>query len=120
MYTPILYSLIAASLHYLGSRAVITRWLWSRYPSWLASWTSCASCSGFWFGLAIALVLGRRYELTYMGLDGLDPLTPLVVAFCSVAATPIVAGLMHWGFYQIGDVAPVQDEDATTPPGNGP
>jgi hypothetical protein len=40
-------------VYYLFARAEITRFLWSRYPSWLDKLARCPACSGTWIGLAL-------------------------------------------------------------------
>lgn len=88
------------ALFYLGSRATITSWLWSRYPRWLASFMDCAACSGFWYGLILALTVGRWEHISYFG--HYDGVTPLLVALGAMVWTPIVGGLMQWGFEHLG------------------
>lgn len=53
--------IIATSLWYLLSQAVITRWLWSRYPEWLDSWAQCPACSGTWLGAGTSAFLGQEF-----------------------------------------------------------
>jgi hypothetical protein len=50
----VLYPLLTCTLWYLGTRAVITSWLWSRYPPRLARFMDCSACAGFWYGFAVA------------------------------------------------------------------
>jgi hypothetical protein len=109
MYTPLLFSLLSASLFYLGSRALITRRLWSLYPPRLAAFMDCSACTGFWWGLVIAVTVGRSYDLAYIGLSGLSWLTPVVVGLCSIVLTPIAAGLMQAGLDKLGTIAPEED-----------
>jgi uncharacterized membrane protein len=45
-------AIVGAATFYLGHRALITRWLWSRYPAWLDRFMGCAACLGTWVGLA--------------------------------------------------------------------
>jgi hypothetical protein len=98
----VLYSILSAALYYLGSRAVITRALWSRYPAWLAHFMDCSACSAFWYGIAISVTIGRRYGLSYLGLDPYDLFTPLLVGLGCLTITPIVGGFMQAGFEQLG------------------
>jgi len=105
----IIFHLIIAALYYLGSRAVITSWLWSRYPSSVAHFMDCSACSGFWYGLAVALVIGRGLQLSYLGLDPFAWSTPLLVGACSIAMNPIAAGLMQRGLDQLGVITEETD-----------
>lgn len=51
----LLHVLVTTALFYIGSRAVVTAPLWSRYPRWIGAWADCAACSGFWYGAAVTL-----------------------------------------------------------------
>lgn len=102
MQTLLLYSLLSASLFYLGSRAVITSWLWARYPFWLSSFMDCAACSGTWYGAAIAYVGGHYLGLSFMGLPSDSWAAIPIVALVSTSTTPIVAGLVQRGFDVLG------------------
>lgn len=104
METIILFSLLSTALFYLGSRAKITSWLWSRYPKPVTEFMDCSACSGFWYGVLIAVTFGRRYDLTYLGLDPYDLWTPILVGLGSMTLTPIVGGLMQAGFEALGSV----------------
>lgn len=81
----LLVSLVAAAF-YLGDRALITSWLWSRYPRWLAAQRSCPACAGFWDTLGLAYLLGA--------LDLALPYHPVLLAFSAVFWAPLAAGLM--------------------------
>jgi len=98
----VLYPLLSTALFYLGSRAMITQWLWSRYPPRLARFADCSACTGFWWGLILALVLGRHEHLNLLELDAEDFWTPIVAGLCSMVWTPIVAGVMQRGFDSVG------------------
>lgn len=92
----VIYALLTTAAFYLGSRAVITRFLWSRYPPAFARFMDCAACSGFWYGLIAAGALD-------LGPANVPPAArPVVIALCSAVWTPIVAGLMQHGFEQLG------------------
>lgn len=109
----LIYALLTPALFYLGSRAVITSWLWSRYPPKLARFMDCAACSGFWYGVAVSLALRLP---VYPGdvptgsenYPGSFVLTPFVVGLCAIVWTPIVAGIMQAGFERLGSV--VEDD----------
>lgn len=85
----VVYPLVTTALYYLGSWALITRWLWSRYPPILGSLMSCAACSGFWYGLA-AGALGARAGVTFPG----GAASPLIVGLCAMVWTPLIAHAM--------------------------
>ena len=104
MYTLAIFSLVSTALFYLGSRALITSPLWSRYPSWLASLTDCAACIGFWWGVLLAGTIGRSLGMSYLGLDPLSWWSVPIVGLCSLVMTPIVAGLMQRGLDHVGYV----------------
>jgi hypothetical protein len=121
--TLLVYALLTTAMFYLGSRAVVTRWLWSRYPSKLAHFMDCAACSGAWYGLIIGYVAqllhnGAGQTLQPPGLLSLsEPYSPIVVALCSMVWTPIVAGFMQAGFERLGSAVndelgpPIEDTD---------
>lgn len=111
----LLYSILSAALFYLGSRALITRTLWSRYPAPLAHFMDCSACSGFWYGVALAITIGRHYGLDFLGLDPYDVFTPIVVGLGCLTLTPIVAGLAQAGIEQLGSaVTDSEDDDGKT------
>ena len=89
----LLYALLSASVWYLLARAMITKWLWSRYPPWLDSFTGCAACSGFWIAGTLALVLGRGLSIAVLDLDPYAWYYAPVVGICGIAWTPLVAYL---------------------------
>jgi hypothetical protein len=93
-------ALLTSSLYYLGSRAVISQPLWSRYPRKLATFMDCAACSGFWYGLAVSFVVDPPWADWY---------GHLIVALCSITWTPVVAGLMHHSLQSLGTA--VEDDD---------
>lgn len=102
----LLYVLLSSALFYLGSRALITRSLWSRYPAGFASFMDCSACTGFWYGFLAALTLGRYQNLSVFELSGGAWLTPPIVGLCTLVLTPIVAGLMQRGLDSLGTIAP--------------
>lgn len=110
----ILYSILSSALFYLGSRAKITEPVWSSYPAWLAKFADCSACSGFWYGIGLAATLGRYDDLSFLGCDAQDPITPIVIGACMIVLTPIVAGLMQNGIGQVGSALP---EEAYEPGG---
>lgn len=115
----ILYMLVTPALYYLGSRAVITHWLWSRYPSRLALFMDCSACSGTWYGAIVGLVGGYCLNQPFLGLDGDAWPTIIAIALCSMTWTPIIAALMQWGFETLGSAAPLDDVTQTAPDETG-
>lgn len=83
-----LYALLGAAAYYLGSRATITHWLWSRYPERLDRFMLCAACSGFWYGVGAAMGIGWYLDVPFLVLPGRFWLTPCVVGLCSLVFTP--------------------------------
>lgn len=98
------YALVGAALFYLSARAVVTRWLWSRYPAWLDGLMSCASCSGFWF--AIGLHAAVRWPFLGVTWYWSWPL----IALAAVIWTPLVAALHLRAMEYLGVPAPVDTE----------
>jgi hypothetical protein len=97
----LLYALVTSACFYLGSRAMITSWLWSRYPPRLSRFMDCAACTGFWYGTALTLVLGAWLDITPFAL----PLVAApIIGLASLVWTPIVAGLMHVALERLGSV----------------
>ena len=86
-----MYGLITSAFYYLGSRAKITEFIWSRYPRGIDKFMLCAACTGFWYGLGVALVIGWTFEMPFLGLPGRFWLTPIVVAITSIVFTPLFA-----------------------------
>jgi hypothetical protein len=104
----LVYSLLTSSLYYLGSRATITTFLWSKYPPALARFMDCAACAGTWFGFGLGLVLLLGRKLSLPGLPGDAWYSPFLVGLCSMVWTPIIAGLMQQGFEQLGSAVPAR------------
>jgi hypothetical protein len=106
MQTALLISLLSAGMFYLGSRAIITRWLWSKYPLPLAKFFDCSACSGCWYGMLLAATLGRYLDLAYLGLSCREWLAVPVIGLASIVTTPIIAGIMQAGFERLGSAVP--------------
>lgn len=89
----LLLVILSTGFYYLGSRAVITSWLWSRYPPSIAAFMDCPACSGFWYGLMIGLLL--------IGIDRVpfdlpvNVITWLALGFVSMVLTPLGAATLH-------------------------
>lgn len=99
MLTTLMFVALSTAFYYLGSRAVITQWLWSRYPSKLATFMDCPACSGFWYGVILAIVFGwfsiGGYDQAPLGLDPHAFTTPIIVGLSSLFWTPIGAAIIH-------------------------
>lgn len=106
MLTLLLYALLTTALFYLFSRAMISKPLWSRYPSWLDYYTSCSACSGFLYGVVVASAIGWTQDLPFLGLPGRFWVTPIVVGLCAIVWTPILADLHVRALLQLGGVGP--------------
>ena len=118
METLVLYALCTSSIFYLGSRAELSRPLWSRYPSWLAKWADCSACSGFWYGLGVAAFGGYALHLSFLGMPGDRAATVAFAGLASLTWTPIVAGFMQRGFDTLGTIdlnEPPAEVDGTGP-----
>lgn len=98
----VVYPLLTAALFYLGSRAVITQFIWSRYPSGLAALMDCAACSGTWYGLGVAVAVGNAAKLNFGQLAYDSWYTPPIVALCSMVWTPIVANVLQRSLFGLG------------------
>lgn len=110
MATLALYALLTTAVYYLLAKAMITQWLWSKYPAWLDYYTSCAACSGFLYGGVVALTLGWPLDLPFLGLDGRSWLTPWVVGMGSMVWTPIIASMQIQGLLNLGVADPRNDQ----------
>lgn len=104
MVTLFFYSLLSASMFYLGSRAKVTEMIWSRYPAKLTNFMDCAACTGFWWGMFWSATLGPSFDLAVAGLAATSLITPLVVGLCMIVLAPIAAGLMQHGLDYLGHV----------------
>lgn len=94
MTTLILYTALSTGIYYLAARAKITHFLWSKYPKWLDELTLCPACLGFWNGLILAATLGRRFDLSLLGLPSQSLATVAAAGLCVCVATPPLAKLM--------------------------
>lgn len=99
---------LPAAFWYLGSRAIITRWLWSIYPTAFARFMDCAACVGFWWGaviMAFSLWWGSNIPCFASG----NPAQVLVAGWISMITTPLVASLHDLALTQLGSA--VDDDD---------
>lgn len=111
----LLYPLLTTAMYYLLSQATITQFLWSRYPQWLDSYTSCAACSGTLYGAVVALAIGWTQELPFLGLSGRFWMTPFVVAGASMVWTPLLADLHIAALLRLGSRAYALPPTSTSP-----
>jgi hypothetical protein len=100
--TLLLYALLTTAAYYLAYRAMITQFLWRRYPPWLDYYLGCAACSGFLYGGVCALAIGWTQDLPFLGLEGRSWLTPIVSGLGSMIWTPILADLHIRALLQLG------------------
>lgn len=118
----VLYALVTTTMYYLGARALITQWLWSRYPAWLDKLTLCAACSGFWYGLAIG-AWGYWRAIPYGPLPGDRWDTVIAIGVASSVTTAIGAQLLLRALAETGSEggtdAQVQEPEGTLLAGPG-
>ena len=107
MTTLVIYPLLTTALYYLLARARISEFLWGRYPPSVDRFMSCASCTGFWYGIAVAIA-GGTYQLPFMELGPREPHTIIVVGLCAMIWTPVVSWLHLVALDRLG--APVYEE----------
>jgi hypothetical protein len=107
-----LYALLTTAAAYLGYRAMITKFLWSRYPPWLNYYMGCTACSGLLYGIAVAVAIGLPYDLPFLGLPGRSWVTIPVVGLGSMVWTPILAYVHVYALLGLG----VGDPRAEEPP----
>lgn len=100
----LVYPLLSVALFYLGSRALITSFLWRHYPPKFAAFMDCSACTGFWYGLVLAFTLGPYAHIDAFGLPAHNPILPLIIGLCSIVWTPMVGGLMQAGFDRLGSI----------------
>lgn len=89
--TLLLICVIATVGRYLLVEAAIFRWLWSRYPSSIDAFLSCAACSGFWFTGAAGLYAVLMHGWSLLDLTSWE--TVLACSFLGIFTTPILSAL---------------------------
>ncbi len=114
MVSLLIYPLLTATLYYLGSRAVITSFLWSKYPHKIAAFMDCSRCAGFWWGILVAIVGGYVYTWDFAGLDGKDWKTILLVGAVSITTTPIIEALAEHSTNSLGTAVSADDTNSFT------
>ena len=107
-FTAALYPILTTCMYYLGSRALLTEAIWSRYPKWLDALTLCAACSGFWYGMIVAFGLGWYLDVPFLMLPGRLWCTPIVVGLFSIVTTPILA---ERHIRALSETSPPMDKD---------
>jgi hypothetical protein len=105
-----LYALLTSASYFLGSRALVTKWIWSRYPKRLDAFMLCAACSGFWYGVAVSFGIGWYLDVPFLVLPGRFWLTPWVVGLCSLVFTPWISA-KHLSAMQTTTPAPMPPVD---------
>lgn len=109
MQTLLLYTLCSSSLFYLGSRALITSMLWTRYSPRFAVFMDCPACAGTWYGMLLAALGGYGLDLPFLGLPGARIATVLIAGLVSMTTTPLAAGLMQRALEAVGHAASMED-----------
>jgi hypothetical protein len=84
----LIYPLLTVALYYLGARAMITQFLWSRYSPRVDAFMQCAACAGFWYGVGLGIA-GLVTDTPFIG--SLAWWTPIAAGLASVVWTPILA-----------------------------
>lgn len=90
MKTLALYVFLTSASYFLGSRATITEFLWSRYPPIVDRFMLCAACAGTWYGFACGSI-GWWLDLPFLGLDGRHWFTVVAVGAGAMVWTPILS-----------------------------
>jgi hypothetical protein len=101
------YALLTTALFYLGSRAQVTAWLWSKYPPGFARFMDCAACSGFWYGTTLAVAL-PQVDPTLVVFTG--PLAPILTGLCALVWTPAGAAALQVSLERVGSALPESEE----------
>jgi hypothetical protein len=107
----LLAMLLTTAFWYLGTRALITQPLWSRYPVKLARFMDCAACSGFWWGVVVYLFLTQVVQESVLGLN--TAVYAPVIGFSSLIWTPLVAALHQRALDGLGSAVIEQDDAAS-------
>ena len=106
----VLYPLITTTLFFLGSRAKITSFLWTRYPPGFARFADCPACVGVWAGLFVAAIGGYICNIDVPPLPGDSIITVLALGLASHTWTPIVASWVDNALTSLGTTVPSTDE----------
>lgn len=83
-----LCALVSVACDYLISRAMVTAWLWRRYPPKIDAWATCTACSGFWVSGLVSGLLGAVFRQGLFGLP-FGWLTPVLGAFAGIVWVPV-------------------------------
>ena len=106
------YAVIVTAVWYLLAHAEVLRFLQVRYPSWLDRLISCAACSGFWLGCAVALVGGVGFNQSYLD-TGPVPTYLASVWLCgliSIVTTPLLGWILIGSLRAIENLTTEKDE----------
>lgn len=109
---------VPPALWYLGSRAVITSWLWGRYPTRFARFMDCAACTGFWYGLLTYSGITVLRAFLYPPYTWGSLMTISVGAVCGLGSlvwTPMIAFLHDRALYYLGTAVIDESTDAPAP-----
>lgn len=112
----IILAILSAVLHWIFTRAEITRPLWSKLPPFLDKLARCPACSGYWIGWALGLA-------GVSPVDGFSwPASAALTALFAVFLTPVTEAIMLWGLEHsaIEDSGEADDADNATPPPTPP
>lgn len=91
--------ILGAAFHYVTYRAMVTKWMWSRYPRWLDALLSCAACSGFWVGIG-AGALARTQNYSLLGFE--DWLLLPAAGAVTMVLAPVIAWLQVYTLTALG------------------
>ena len=103
-------TLLPAAFWYLTSSAMITQWLWSRYPAWLDELTHCSACSGFWWGNLISV------GFSLAGAHPYPWYTAPLWGLCVMVVNPLITWAHTVTLRSAAAPAPAPDLPDTSPP----
>lgn len=84
-----LYILLATTLYYLGAGAMITEWLWSRYPPRVDYFMRCAACAGTWYGMVMTII--GHHVLDWRFLPDEPGWSFAITGLITMVTTPLIA-----------------------------
>lgn len=107
-----------AAAHFLLYRALVTRWLWSRYPHRLDAFVACSACTGFWVGLGIGFYW-RWSGTDALGLHADLPALPVAAGAATMVVSPAVAWVQIAALERLGvpetETAPIEPTEQSIP-----
>lgn len=93
------YLCATPALYHLGARAKLTEPIWSLWSgTGFDRFMNCAACSGFWYGLLVAL-LGHILGWTFLGAHAWWTIP--TVAVCAIVTTPLLAAAHERALHQL-------------------